>query len=181
MINEAKEKMQASMVHLKGELAKLHTGRANPGLIEDIQVEAYGSHMRLMEVATITAPQSNLLVIQPWDKTVLPAVVKAIEAANIGLQPKEDGDVIRIAIPPLSQERREQLVKLMNSQLEEARVAVRAIRHEEREAILRAEKAGDVSEDESERMQKDLQKATDDAIEAIEKIGKAKEAELLEI
>lgn len=181
MISEYKQKMQASLDHLFSELQKLHTGRANPGIIEDLQVEAYESHMRLMEVATITAPQSNLLLVQPWDQSIIQNVAKAIEAANVGLNPQIDGEVIRLAIPPLSEERRQQLVKLMHGELEEARVAVRAIRHEEREALQKAKKAGTISEDDEERQQKELQKQTDEFIEKIDKIGESKEAELMQV
>lgn len=181
MISEARDKMQQSLDHLKGELAKLHTGRANPGLIEELQVEAYDSKMRLMEVAAISAPQSNLLVIQPWDQSVKNNIVRAVEMANLGMNPQIDGEVIRIVIPPLSQERRQQLVKLMHSELEEARVAIRKIRQDERDALLRAEKDHTISEDDSDRQQKDLQKVTDEYIEKIDAIGRAKEGELMQV
>lgn len=181
MLSDVKQKMQQSVDHLKGEIAKLHTGRANPGIIEDLQVEAYESRMRLMEVATITAPQPSMLVVQPWDQSVMQSIVKAIETANVGLHPQVDGDVVRLPIPPLSQERREQLVKLMHSELEEAKVAIRQIRHDEREALQRAEKDGTISEDDRARQEKELQDLTDKMIAQIDEIGKAKEGELLEV
>ncbi len=181
MTDEVKHKMAATLTHLEGQLAKLHTGRANPSLVEDIQVEAYGGKMRLQEVASISAPQPNLLLVQPWDQTVVSAVSSAIQAANLGLQPQVDGNNIRLAIPPLSQERREQLIKMMHTELEEAKVAIRQLRHEEREALLKAKKAGDISEDEEVRREKELQTETDAYIEKIDNTGHAKEKELQEI
>lgn len=181
MTSEIKDKMEQSLTHLRSQLAKLHTGRAHPGLIEELQIEAYEGRMRLMELATISAPQPSLLMVQPWDQSVMPAINHAIEAANLGFTPHIDGEAIRIAIPPLSQERRQQLIKLMHGELEEAKVAMRQLRHEERESIQRAKKDGDLSEDEAQRMEKELQVHTDKMIEAIETLGKAKEQELLEI
>lgn len=181
MISEVKEKMDGALQHLQGELSQLHTGRANPGLIDQIQIPAYDGHMRLMDIASISAPQMNLLTIEPWDKSLVPNIQKAIEAANIGLNPQVDGEMLRIVIPPLSAERRQQLVKLMHQQLEEGRVAIRQVRQDEREGILRAEKDGDISEDDSNRQQKDLQKVTDEYMEKIDAIGKAKEKELIEV
>lgn len=134
-----------------------------------------------MEVATITAPQSNLLAVAAWDHSIIPSIVKAIEAANIGLNPQVDGEIIRLPIPPLSQERREQLVKLMHHELEEARVAIRQIRHEEREALLKAKRNGDISEDEEKRQEKKLQDLTDTMIAEIDDIGQAKEQELMQV
>lgn len=181
MTTEVHSKMEQSLVHLRAQLAKIHTGRANPGLVEELQIEAYDSKMRLMELASISAPQASLLLIQPWDKSVIPAIVHAIQSANVGLNPQEDGDTIRVPIPPLSQERREQLIKIVKGEIEEAKVAIRALRHEEREAIQVAKKDGTISEDEADRRDKELQKITDDFVAKIDAIGESKEKELLEV
>lgn len=173
--------MQEALTHLKRELAQIRTGRASPTLVSDILVDAYNTKMMVKELAQITVPELSLLVISPWDKSIITNIVGGITRANIGLNPVVEGDLIRIVIPPLTAERRGQFIKQMYQILEKYRVEIRQIRHEYREELREQKQAGAISEDEEEREELGLQKLHDDFIEAIEVAGEAKEAELRQV
>lgn len=181
MFNDVRQKMQQAISHLKGELAQIRTGRAAPTLVSDILVDAYNTKMMVKELAQITASGPTVLLISPWDKSIITNVVGGIAKANIGLNPVIDGDLIRIVIPPLTSERREQFIKQMHQILEKYRVEIRQIRHEYREELQTKKQAGEISEDEEKRQGDALQELHDEFIEAIEVEGKAKEEELRQV
>lgn len=181
VLGEANNKIAAAIEHLKREFATIRAGRANPSLIENIPVKAYGGTMRLVEVATIGAPQPTLLTVQAWDAGLVPDIIKAIQEANIGLNPASDGQVIRLPIPPLTAERREEFIKQSHVRMEEVRIQVRQIRQDTREGWQRAQEAGEFGEDEFNRRSKLLQDLVDRTQGAIDELGKQKEAELREI
>lgn len=181
VLTEANQKIQAAIDYLKKELSAIRAGRANPSLIEDIPVSAYGSRMKLMEVGTISAPQPSLLTVQVWDAGVVQDVVKAIQEANLGLNPSFEGQMIRLPIPPLTAERREEFIKLAHSKMEAARIEIRQIRQEIREGWQREKEAGEFGEDEFERRNKLLQDLVEKSGGQIEELGKAKEEELQQV
>ena len=178
---EATSRMQAAIEHLKGELAQIRTGRANSALVSHILVDAYDSKLMVKELGQITTPEPHVILISPWDKSIITNVVGGIVKTNIGLNPVIDCDVIRIVIPPLTAERREQFIKKMHTTLEKYRVEVRQIRHEFVEKVRKQEHGGEISEDEAKRRVHRLQELHDEFIEAIEVAGKAKEEELREV
>jgi len=153
--------MQVPIKHFEKELAGIRTGRASTKLIEDIKVESYGQIMSLRDLATLGAPDARLLTIQPWDKTQLAAIEKAILTSDVGLTPQNDGTMIRLALPPMSSERREEMVKILGKRTEECRIGIRGVRKEAHNAIKDAEKDGDISEDFAKRLMDALQKVTD--------------------
>lgn len=181
MIEEARKRMQDAFGHLKSELARIRTGRATPTLVSDILVDAYNSKLMVKELAQITTPEPTVILISPWDKSIITNVVGGIAKANIGLNPVIDGDLIRIVIPPLTAERRDQFIKQMHQLLEEYRIEVRQIRQEQRETLRAKKQIGEISEDEEKRLEAELQKLHDEFIEAIEVAGKVKEAELRQV
>ena len=181
IVDQVNKKMQDAIGHLKVELAQIRTGRATPALISDFEIEAYNTKMMVKELAQITAPDPATLLVSPWDKTVIPNIVGGITRANIGLTPVVDGDLVRITIPALSAERREQLIKQMHQILEKYRVEIRQIRHEFMENIREQKKSGEISEDEEKKYEHEVQKVHDLFIEAIEVAGKAKEGQLREV
>ena len=162
-------------------MATIRTGHATPALVEHIRVEYAGTPMPLIQLAGISAPEAGLLVIQPWDKNCANDIVKAIQKSELGLNPSSDGNVIRIAIPPLSEERRQELIKVVHRHAEERRIAVRSLRHEAMNELKTMEKNKSISQDEHKRAQDQLQKITDLFITEIDKLAKSKEQELLEI
>lgn len=176
----AEIKMEKSVNLLAQELSKLRTGRASPAILEGIKVEYYGSTLPLNQVATISIPEPRLIVIQPWDKTALGEIEKAIYKSAIGLTPNNDGSVIRLSIPPLTTERREELVKLTQKMGEEARVAIRNIRRDANNEIKKGEKEKKISEDESFKAQEHVQKITDEFIEKVDEVLDKKEKEIRE-
>ncbi|MCR4324277.1 MAG: ribosome recycling factor [Candidatus Curtissbacteria bacterium] len=178
MLNEARSRMEAAISHLKNDIAQIRTGRANTSLVSEIVVDAYGSKMMVKELGQITTPEPTVILISPWDKSIITNIVGGITKANIGLNPVVDGDVVRIAIPPLTTERREQFIKQMHGILEEYRVQVRQIRQDVRENLKKQKESGDMSEDEEVRQEAELQKLHDEYIELIEVVGKGKEEEL---
>ncbi|MCS7182970.1 MAG: ribosome recycling factor [Thermoanaerobaculum sp.] len=181
VIKEAKAHMDKAVEVLKDELKTLRTGRANLGILDHIRVEYYGTPTPLNEVATLSIPEPSLIVIQPWDPTVLPAIVHAIQRSNLGLNPVDDGKVIKLPVPPPTQERRKELVKLAHEYAERARLAVRNVRRDANDAIKKLEKEKKISEDDMHRGLDEVQKITDDHIETINKILEAKEKEILEV
>jgi len=177
----ARAKMQDAIVHLKGELAQIRTGRAAPSLVSDLLVDAYGTKMMVKELAQITTPEPTVILISPWDKSIITNVVGGITKSNLGLNPVEDGEIIRIAIPPLSSERREQFIKQMHQVLEKYKVEVRQIRHEAVEDIKKKKEAGEIGEDDEQRQKDEVQKLHDGFIEIIQVTGEAKEVELRQV
>lgn len=178
--NQTDAKMKKSLSLLAQELAKLRTGRASPALLESIKVEYYGSHLPLNQMATISIPEPRMIIIQPWDKTALASVEKAIFKSAIGLTPSNDGNVIRLAVPPLTTERREELIKLTLRMAEEAKVAVRNIRRDANNEIKKLEKEKKISEDAAFKAQADIQHATDQYIKKVDEVQKEKEKEIRE-
>ena len=181
LLKETKERMQKALEHLRGELAGVRTGRANPSLLEEIKVDVYGTKMNLRDLASINAPEPRLLVVQIWDRNNLSLVEKAIRDANLGLNPATEGNLIRVAIPSLNEERRKEMIKLVNGRTEGARVAIRQIRREAIEEIDKLEKAKKISEDEKFRKDQEVQKVTENFSSQLEQIAKAKENEILQI
>jgi ribosome recycling factor len=177
----AQTKMEDAVSHLKSELAQIRTGRANASLVSDIQVDAYNSKMMVKELAQITTPEPTVLIISPWDKSIITNIVGGITKANVGLNPVVDGDIIRVVIPPLTAQRREEFVKQMHVILEKYRVQIRQIRHESREELKAQKESGQIGEDEEGRLETQLQKLHDEYVEAIDVAGKAKEEELRQV
>jgi len=173
-----KQLMDKAVEAVKREFSTVRTGRATTALLDLVKVEAYGSEMPLNQVGTVAAPEPKLLTVQPWDKSLLKAVEKAILASDLGLTPANDGNIIRIPIPSLTEERRKELVKVIHRFAEEGRVA---IRHARTEAISRIKKTEHVSEDEKKHAEKDVQKLHDDHLKLVDAAVKAKEAEIMEV
>src|SRR5436305_4508512 len=180
-MNELKRRMQGAIGLLKQELGGLRTGRASASLLEPIQVEAYGTHMPLNQVASVSVPEPRLLSVQVWDKSMVHAVEKAIMAANLGLNPSTEGQVLRLRIPELNEERRKELVKVAHKYAEAARVAVRHVRRDGLDVVKKLEKNHEISEDDQERLSHDVQKATDGSIAEIDALLAAKETEILTV
>lgn len=180
-INSAQLKMQDVIAHLKTELAQIRTGRANSALVSDIVCDAYGSKLMVKELANISTPEPAVILISPWDKSIITNIVGGITKANAGLNPVADGDLIRIVIPPLTAERREEFIKQMHQLLEKYRVQVRQVRHEFIDSLKIKKQSGEIGEDDEARQEKEIQKLHDEYIEAIEVAGKAKEEQLREI
>ncbi|EGL14667.1 MULTISPECIES: ribosome recycling factor [Paenibacillus] len=176
----AEERMSKAIDALKRDLATLRAGRANPALLDKIQVEYYGAMTPVNQLANISTPDSRTLIIQPWDKSSMGAIEKAILKSELGLTPANDGTVIRLVIPPLTEERRSELVKLTRKYGEEAKVAIRNIRRDANDDIKKQEKNG-ISEDESRRHQDDIQKFTDKFTAEVEKVLTGKEKEIMEV
>ncbi len=178
IIRNVEEKMRKSAEGLKKELSTIRTGRASVSLVEHVKVDYSGVSTPLIQLAGISAPEVSLLVIQPWDKTTIRMIEKAILASDLGLTPINDGNVIRIKIPPLSEERRQELTKVVKKRVEERKVAIRNLRHEALGELKEIEKKKEISQDELKRLTNQLQKSTDVSIIAAEQIGQDKEAEL---
>jgi ribosome recycling factor len=178
---ELKRRMQGATQALKHELSGLRTGRASASMLEPVQVEAYGSHMPLNQVATISVPEPRLLSVQVWDKTMVKAVEKAIVDSNLGLSPATEGQVLRLRVPELNQERRKELVKVAHKYAEAARVAVRHVRRDGLDTIKKLEKNHEISEDDQERFAADVQKATDGVISEIDQLLAGKEKEIMTV
>jgi len=173
-------KMEKAIASLQKELNRLRTGRASPALLEGIRVDYYGTPTPIQQTASVTIPESRLIVIQPWDKSMIEHISKAIQKANLGLTPSSDGNVIRIAIPSLTEERRKDLVKIVRKMGEESKVGVRNIRREANEGLKQLEKDKQLSEDECHRAMDEVQKATDQKIKEVDDILEEKRKEILE-
>jgi ribosome recycling factor len=181
VLKSAKERMAKAEESLKRELASIRTGRASTGLIDHIRVDYYGAATPINQLATVAAPEARLLTIQPWDRKALGPIEKAIQKSDLGLNPNNDGAIIRIAIPQLSEQRRKELTKLVQKRVEESRVAARNVRRDCQDDFKKAEKAKEISEDEHRRAADQLQKLTDQTVATLERLGQQKEAELLEV
>lgn len=180
-LTNASERIVNALEHLKRELAAIRAGRANPSLIEEIPVEAYGTRMKMMEVGTIAAPQPSLLTIQVWDQGLIKAVEKAILESNIGLNPSVDGNLVRLPLPPLTEERRTEFVKLAHQKGEEARIEIRQIRQDVREDLKTQQESGEIGEDEFHRIEKHLQELVDKSTAQIDELVKNKETDLMQV
>ncbi|MGE4558626.1 MAG: ribosome recycling factor [Desulfobulbus sp.] len=181
VIDQLKDKMASSLEALKRDLVKIRTGRATLSLLDGIKVNAYGSQMTLEQVSALTIPESNMIAIKPWDPQVLPAIEKAILASDLGITPSSDGNVIRLSIPPLTEERRKELVKQVKKLAEEHKIAVRNVRRDANEAFKKMKKDKEISEDEMFRLQEESQKATDGFIGQIDEIVIGKEKEVMAV
>ena len=181
IIKDVEVKMKSSIEHLLRELGKLRTGQASVALLDDLTVDYYGNPTPLNQVATLGAPDSQTLTVQPWETSILKDIEKAIQASDLGLTPNNDGKVIRLVIPPLTNERRQQLVKLVKKQSEESKVAIRNIRRDVNEKLKQFEKKHDISEDESRKGQEEAQKITDKFVAEVDRIVQTKEKDILEV
>ncbi|ASK63494.1 ribosome recycling factor [Virgibacillus phasianinus] len=181
IINQTREKMTQAVQAFSKNLATVRAGRANPSLLDSVYVEYYGASTPLNQLATISAPEARLLVITPFDKSSIGDVEKAIQKADLGISPSSDGNVVRIAIPALTEERRKDLVKVVGKYAEEARVQVRNIRRDSNDQLKKAEKNGDLTEDELRGAQDGVQKETDKNINDIDQVAKNKEKEIMEV
>lgn len=181
LFGDADRRMQKAIEVLKQDLAAIRTGRASAALVDRITVDYYGTPTPVNQVATISVPEARLLVIQPWDRKMLVDIEKAIQKSDLGINPSNDGQVIRLAIPALNEERRRDMVKNVHKKLDEHKVAIRNIRRDAHDKLRDREKKKEISEDELKRSTERLQKLTDRFIEEMEKIGKAKELEILEV
>ena len=177
----AEERMKATVAGLKKELATLGTGRATPALVEHIKVDYAGVPTPLNQLASISVPEARLLVIHPWDKSSITEISKAIQKSELGLNPASDGNVIRIAVPPLSEERRQEMTKLVRKRAEERRVSIRNLRHEAMNRLKDLEKNKEISQDDQKRAETQLQKLTDSYIATVDQVAKDKETELMEV
>ncbi len=181
VLADARDKMDKAVAHTRTEFAGVRSGRASAGLVEHLRVEVYGSEVELRTVAGLSVPEARLLVISPYDKSTVNAIEKAIQASDLGLTPSNDGSVIRLSFPPLTEERRRDLVRVVRHKAEEGRVAIRNLRRAARHELEGLERDGDLSSDEVERVEKDLDKLTQEMVAAIDKLLAHKEQELLEI
>jgi len=178
---EASDRMQKSLDSLKAELAKLRTGRAHPSLLDSIQVDYYGSSTPLSQVATIAVEDARMLTVTPWEKTMVPTIEKAIINSNLGLNPATAGQVIRVPLPPLTEERRRSLAKLLRQETENSKIAIRNIRRDANQQIKSLVKQKEINEDEERRGQDEIQKITDKHIADIDKYANEKESDLMQI
>ena len=177
----ADEKMRKALQALGRGLATIRTGRATPALVDHIKVDCYGVPTLLNQIATISVPEARVLLIQPWDRNSLPGIEKAILKSELGLNPTNDGTVIRLVLPPLTEERRRELVKVVKKRVEGGKIELRSLRREAVEELRKKEKAKEISQDEGKRALEQLQELTDSFIEEADRLGQNKEAEIMEI
>lgn len=175
------KRMQKAVEALQREMATVRAGKATPSLLDNIRVDYYGTPTPIKQVATVAAPEPRLLVVQPWEKNMLQVIAKAIQVSDLGLNPQDDGQVLKIPIPQLNEERRRELVKMVHKMAEESRVAIRNIRRDANDHFKKAQKNGEVPEDEAHRAMDQVQKLHDKYIGLIEELVKKKEAEMMEI
>jgi ribosome recycling factor len=181
VLTAAEEKMKHTLEHARHELSTIRTSKATPALLDTVRVDAYGTQMPLVQVALVSAPEPRLLVVQPFDKSLRTAIQKAIQAADLGLNPSDDGTVLRLPIPALTEERRKDLVKLCGKLVEDGRVAVRHARREAMEELKRKKKDGELSEDDERKLEKELQALTDRHGALLDEVLHKKTAEIMEI
>jgi len=180
-LDDVKRRMQGAIGALKHDLGGLRTGRASPSLLEPIHVDAYGSMLPLNQVANVSVPEPRLLSVQVWDRGMIAAVEKAIRTSDLGLNPQTEGQVIRLRIPEMNEQRRKELVKVAHKYAEEARIAVRHVRRDGLDLLKKLEKDHAISQDDERRQSEQVQKATDQAIEEVDKILAAKEKEIMQV
>ena len=179
--SKTESRMKKAVESLRGDLLSVRTGRAHPSLVANIAVDYHGTQMPLNQLANISAPEARMILVQPWDRQVLNTVVKTLQTSELGLNPSVDGDTLRIPIPPLTEERRKDMVKLVKQKVEQGRIAARNIRRDEVEKIRGQEKSKEMSQDESRRAQERIQKITDSSIAEMEGLGSAREAAVMEV
>jgi len=180
-IENAKEKMEAALTALSREFTTVRTGKATPALLDTVRVDAYGSKMPINQLATVSAPEASLLVVQPFDQSLLADIERAIQVADLGFNPANDGTTIRIPVPPLNQERRKEYVKILHKMAEDARVSVRHARQEARDDLKQKMRDREVPEDEGRRQMDEAQKLTDQHIGRIDEFLKHKEEEVMQV
>ncbi len=180
-LKDAKRRMEGATSALSGEFSSVRTGRASTGLLDRVTVEAYGTRTPLNQLATIHAPEPRLLTVQPFDRSIMSQIEKAIMESDLGLTPGNDGQTIRLPVPQLTEQRRKEMVKLVHKMAEEGRIAVRNVRRDVLNDLKRAEKEGELSRDELNRAQDEVQKLTDGQVKAIDELMGRKEAEILEV
>ena len=180
-VNEARTHMEKAVEAMRREFTSVRTGKATPALLDTVRVDAYGSKVPINQVGTVNAPEPRLLVIQPWDKSLLKAIETGIVTADLGLNPSNDGNVIRVPIPQLTEERRKDMVKLLHKLAEEGRVAIRHARQEANKEIKKKQSAHEISEDDAHRQTDQVQKLTDEYIAKIDQLLKGKEQEVMEV
>ena len=178
-LNDMKQRTEKSIDHLRSTLQGIRTGRAHPALVEEIKVDYFGTLTPLKQMATVNIPESRQIVISPWDKSALKAIEKAIQASPLGVNPRNDGESVRLTLPELTRQRRVELSKLVSKYSEEAKVAIRNIRREILEALKKLEKEGTISEDDLKKFQKEVQDHTDEATRKVEQVTSEKEKEIL--
>ena len=181
VLDEVERKMGRTVDALRRELSSLRTGRATPSLIENISVDYYGVPTPLKQIASISAPDARAIMVQPWDKQSLREIEKSLMKSDMGFNPSNDGNVITVPIPPLNQERRQDMVRLLKRKLEEGKVSVRNVRREGLENLRKLEKDKAISQDENRRAQEQLQKATDGHTKVVDEVGAAKETEIMQV
>jgi ribosome recycling factor len=178
---ETEQKMDKALEATSRELANIRTGKATTALLDGVKVEYYGTPTQLKQVASVSAPDPKLLVVQPWEKNIVPDIVKALQKADLGLNPLVEGNVIRLPIPPLNEERRKEMVKLVKKFGEDGKISLRNIRRDAIEKLKKAQKDSEISEDDFHNGQKRVQELTDDHTDKVDRMVEAKEAEVLEV
>ncbi len=181
VVEESRDKMAKAVDHVRSEFAAVRTGRASPALVEHLIIDYYGTPTPLRQIAGFTVPDAMLLVVSPYDKSSLSAIEKAIQSSDLGINPSNDGAVIRLAFPPLTEERRKELVKVVRHKAEEGRVAIRNLRRATRHELESLERDGSISSDELERVEKDIEKITQQQVAAVDQLLAHKEKELLAV
>lgn len=179
-LEEAKEGMQNALHHLEKEIQKLRAGKASPQMLDGVRIDYYGVMTQIDQTANISSPDARQIIVQPWDKSVLGLIEKAIQAANLGFNPKNEGEILRIVVPPLTEERRRDLVKKAKAEAENAKISIRNIRRNANETAKQLKKDG-VPEDEVEKLETDIQKLTDDFISKVDKILEIKEKDIMTV
>jgi ribosome recycling factor len=180
-LSDAKSRMSGTVEALKREMASVRTGRASTGLVENLRIDYFGSEMPLNQLAQISVGDARMLVIQPWDKNAVDPIAKAIQNSDLSISPNIDGQIIRLNLPPLTEERRRDLVRTVKARGEEGKVSIRSSRRDAQDTIRMIEKEGEASQDDCQRAQKDLQKLTDDAVAQIDSESSAKEEEVMQV
>lgn len=181
IVDQTRDAMDKAVDVMKKSFSAVRTGKASPALVDGIMVEYYGAQTRLKDIASVTAPEPRLLIIQPWDQNAVKSIEKAIQASNLGISPVSDGRVIRLPIPELSEERRKDMTKLVRKRAEESRVEIRNARRDANDALKKAQKASDITEDDLKAQTDTVQKMTDKMIEQVNKILEEKETELMAV
>ncbi|CAN5728617.1 MAG: ribosome recycling factor [Gemmatimonadetes bacterium] len=180
-LQAARQRMEKAVEAMRREFTGVRTGKASPQLLDIVRVEAYGSHMPLNQVASVSAPEPRMLVVQPWDRSLMQPIERAIRDSDLGLNPSNDGQLIRVPIPALTEERRKEYVRLLHKLAEEGRIAVRQARKDANDEIKHRQKDGELSEDEARREQDEVQKLTDQHIQRVDELLKHKEVEVMEV
>ena len=181
VLGETERKMDSSITALKRELSAIRTGRATPALIENVPVDYYGVSTPLNQIASISAPDTRAIMVQPWDKQALQEIEKSLIKSDMGFNPSNDGTIITVPIPPLTQERRQELVRLLKRKLEESKVSIRNVRRDGIDSLRKLERAKSISQDENRRTQEQLQKSTDNHVKIVDELGTSKETEIMQV